>query len=77
MRDVVAAFLALLQAVPLGIGTALFLSEMAPGWIRTSFAEGLDETARVRRRVPFGRPMTARSCTNGIVRHTRHGFWYP
>jgi phosphate transport system permease protein len=31
----VTAFLALLQAVPLGIGTALFLSEMAPAWIRT------------------------------------------
>jgi len=31
----VTAFLALLQAVPLGIGTALFLSEMAPGWVRT------------------------------------------
>ena len=26
--------LALLQAVPLGIGTALFLSEMAPAWLR-------------------------------------------
>src|SRR5262245_54531429 len=31
----VTAFLALLQAVPLGIGTALFLSEMAPGFVRT------------------------------------------
>ena len=27
--------LALLQAVPLSIGTAIFLSEMAPGWIRS------------------------------------------
>jgi phosphate transport system permease protein len=31
---VVSAFLALLQAVPLSIGTAMFLSEMAPGWLR-------------------------------------------
>ncbi|MFI5364336.1 MAG: phosphate ABC transporter permease subunit PstC [Candidatus Binatia bacterium] len=31
---VVSAFLALLQAVPLSIGTALFLSEIAPGWLR-------------------------------------------
>jgi phosphate transport system permease protein len=31
---VVASFLALLQAVPLSVGTALFLSEMAPGWVR-------------------------------------------
>lgn len=30
----VSSFLALLQAVPLSIGTALFLSEMAPGWLR-------------------------------------------
>lgn len=29
------SLLALLQAVPLGIGTALFLSEMAPRWLRT------------------------------------------
>ncbi len=28
------SFLALLQAVPLSIGTALFLSEMAPAWLR-------------------------------------------
>src|SRR5512140_1736713 len=28
----VSSFLALLQAVPLSIGTAVFLSEMAPGW---------------------------------------------
>jgi phosphate transport system permease protein len=27
--------LALLQAVPLGVGTAMFLSEIAPGWLRT------------------------------------------
>jgi phosphate transport system permease protein len=31
---VVSAFLALLQAVPLGIGTAVFLSELAPSWVR-------------------------------------------
>jgi len=31
---VVSSALALLQAVPLSIGTALFLSEMAPGWVR-------------------------------------------
>jgi phosphate transport system permease protein len=31
----VSSFLALLQAVPLGIGTAIFLSEMAPSWLRT------------------------------------------
>jgi phosphate transport system permease protein len=31
----VSSFLALLQAVPLGVGTALFLSEMAPGWLRS------------------------------------------
>jgi phosphate transport system permease protein len=30
----VSSLLALLQAVPVGIGTALFLSEMAPGWLR-------------------------------------------
>lgn len=30
----VTAFLALLQAVPLSIGAALFLSELAPGWLR-------------------------------------------
>ena len=30
----VSSFLALLQAVPLSIGTAIFLSEMAPGWLR-------------------------------------------
>jgi phosphate transport system permease protein len=30
----VTSFLALLQAVPLGIGTALFLSELAPSWLR-------------------------------------------
>ena len=28
------AFLALLQAVPLSVGTALFLSELAPSWVR-------------------------------------------
>jgi phosphate transport system permease protein len=31
---VVSSFLALLQAVPLSIGTALFLSELSPGWLR-------------------------------------------
>jgi phosphate transport system permease protein len=30
----VSSFLALLQAVPLGVGTAIFLSEMAPAWLR-------------------------------------------
>ncbi len=30
----VSSFLALLQAVPLSVGTALFLSEMAPNWLR-------------------------------------------
>jgi phosphate transport system permease protein len=30
----VSSFLALLQAVPLSIGTALFLSELSPGWLR-------------------------------------------
>src|SRR5258706_3359455 len=30
----VASFLALLQAVPLSIGTAVFLSEIAPNWLR-------------------------------------------
>jgi phosphate transport system permease protein len=30
----VSSMLALLQAVPLSIGTALFLSELAPGWVR-------------------------------------------
>jgi phosphate transport system permease protein len=30
----VSSLLALLQAVPLSIGTAAFLSEMAPGWVR-------------------------------------------
>jgi phosphate transport system permease protein len=30
----VSSFLALLQAVPLSIGTALFLSELAPAWMR-------------------------------------------
>jgi phosphate transport system permease protein len=30
----VSSLLALLQAVPLGIGTAIFLSEMAPAWVR-------------------------------------------
>jgi phosphate transport system permease protein len=34
----VSSLLALLQAVPLGIGTALFLSEMAPRWLRTPVA---------------------------------------
>jgi phosphate transport system permease protein len=28
------SFLALLQAVPLSVGTAIFLTEMAPGWLR-------------------------------------------
>jgi phosphate transport system permease protein len=32
---VVSSFLALLQAVPLSIGTAVFLSEMAPQWLRS------------------------------------------
>jgi phosphate transport system permease protein len=31
---VVSSFLALAQAVPLGVGTAVFLSELAPGWVR-------------------------------------------
>jgi len=31
---IVSSILALLQAVPLSIGTAVFLSEMAPGWLR-------------------------------------------
>src|SRR5262249_19655009 len=31
---VVASLLALVQAVPLSIGTAIFLSEMAPNWVR-------------------------------------------
>jgi phosphate transport system permease protein len=31
---VVSSILALLQAVPLSIGTAIFLSELAPGWVR-------------------------------------------
>ncbi|MBI1815653.1 MAG: phosphate ABC transporter permease subunit PstC [Deltaproteobacteria bacterium] len=31
---IVSSFLALLQAVPLSIGTALFLSEMSPNWLR-------------------------------------------
>jgi len=34
----VSSLLALLQAVPLGIGTALFLSEMAPAWVRAPVA---------------------------------------
>lgn len=34
----VSSILALLQAVPLGIGTALFLSEMAPSWLRAPVA---------------------------------------
>jgi phosphate transport system permease protein len=34
----VSSFLALVQAVPLGIGTALFLSEMAPSWLRAPVA---------------------------------------
>jgi len=34
----VSSFLALVQAVPLGVGTALFLSEMAPSWLRTPVA---------------------------------------
>lgn len=32
---VVSSLLALLQAVPLGVGTAVFLSEIAPRWLRT------------------------------------------
>ncbi|MFQ5665855.1 MAG: phosphate ABC transporter permease subunit PstC [Candidatus Binatia bacterium] len=32
---IVSSLLALLQAVPLSVGTALFLSEMAPRWLRT------------------------------------------
>ncbi|MCC6764331.1 MAG: phosphate ABC transporter permease subunit PstC [Deltaproteobacteria bacterium] len=32
------SLLALLQAVPLGVGTAIFLSEMAPSWLRTPVA---------------------------------------
>jgi phosphate transport system permease protein len=32
---VVSSFLALLLAVPLGVGVAVFITEMAPGWIRT------------------------------------------
>jgi phosphate transport system permease protein len=31
---VVSSFLALAQAVPLGVGTAVFLSELAPDWVR-------------------------------------------
>ncbi|MFI5398005.1 MAG: PstC family ABC transporter permease, partial [Candidatus Binatia bacterium] len=31
---VVSSFLALAQAVPLGVGTAVFLSELAPSWVR-------------------------------------------
>jgi phosphate transport system permease protein len=34
----VSSFLALLQAVPLGVGTAIFLSEMAPAWLRNPVA---------------------------------------
>jgi phosphate transport system permease protein len=33
---VLASLLALLQAVPLSIGTAVFLSEMAPAWVRST-----------------------------------------
>ncbi len=35
---VVSSLLALLQAVPLGVGTAVFLSEIAPGWLRSPVA---------------------------------------
>jgi phosphate transport system permease protein len=31
----VSSLLALIQAVPLSVGTAVFLSEMAPGWLRS------------------------------------------
>jgi phosphate transport system permease protein len=31
----VSSFLALLQAVPLSVGTAVFLSELSPSWLRT------------------------------------------
>ncbi len=34
----VSSFLALLQAVPLAIGTALFLTELAPSWLRAPVA---------------------------------------
>lgn len=35
---VISSVLALAQAVPLGVGTAMFLSEIAPGWLRALVA---------------------------------------
>ena len=43
----VTAFVALLQAVPLSIGAALFLSEMAPGWLRTPVSFLIDLLATI------------------------------
>ena len=41
------SFLALLLAVPIGVGTAVFLSELAPKWIRTPLGFMVDLLAAV------------------------------
>ncbi len=43
----VSSFLALLLAVPVGIGTAIFLAELAPRWIRTPLGFLVDLLAAV------------------------------
>lgn len=43
----VSSFLALLLAVPIGIGTAIYLAELAPRWIRTPLGFGVELLAAV------------------------------
>lgn len=44
---VVSSFLALLLAVPVGVGTAIFLAELAPRWMRTPVSFMIDLLAAV------------------------------
>jgi phosphate transport system permease protein len=44
---VVSSFLALLIAVPIGIGSAIFLAELAPRWIRTPLSFSVELLAAV------------------------------
>lgn len=43
----VSSFLALLMAVPIGLGTAIFLAELAPGWLRTPLSFMIELLAAV------------------------------
>ncbi len=43
----ISTLLAMIVAVPVSIGTALFLAELAPGWMRTPFGVGIELLAAV------------------------------